>query len=57
MWRRRRSVTTVFIVEAFFVLQETVGVLSDPEQGAASLASSTATSRVASWRTSAVSYR
>ena len=38
-------------VEASFVLQETVGVLSDPERGAASLASGTAASRVALWRT------
>ena len=39
------------------MLQETVGVLSDPERGAASLASGTAASRVASWRKSAVSSR
>ena len=50
-----RSATTGFIVEASFVLQETVGVLSDPERGAASLASGTAAIRVASWRTSATS--
>ena len=53
--RRKRSATTGFIVEASSMLQETVGVLSDPEQGAASLVSGTATSRVASWRTSAAS--
>ena len=35
------------------MLQETVGVLSDPERGAASLDSGTAASRVASWRKSA----
>ena len=39
------------------MLQETVGVLSDPEQGAASLDSGTAARRVASWRTSATSSR
>ena len=37
------------------MLQETVGVLSNPERGAASLASGTDVSRVASWRTSAAS--
>ena len=49
--------TTIFIVEASFMLQETVGVLSYPEQGAASLASGTAASRVALWKTSAASSR
>ena len=39
------------------MLQETVGVLSNPEQGAAILASSTAAIRVALWRTSAASSR
>ena len=50
-WRsqmRRRSTTTGLIVDASLVLQEMVGVLSDPEQGAASLASSTAARRVSS---------
>ena len=46
--RRRSSATTVFIAKASFVLQETSGVLSDPEQGAASLVSGTAASKVAS---------
>ena len=55
--RRRRSATSGFIVEASFVLQEIVGVLSYPEQGAANLASGTALSRVASWRTRAESSR
>ena len=55
MRRRRRSATTGFIVEASFMLQETVGVLYDPDRGAASLASGTAVSRFASWRTSAAS--
>ena len=53
--RQRRSATHGFIVEAFFVLQEMVGVLFEPEQGTASLASGTDTSRVASWRTRAAS--
>ena len=39
------------------MLQETVGVFSDPERGAARLASGTAMIRVASWRTSAASSR
>ena len=39
------------------MLQETVGVLSNPERGAASLPSGTAASRVASWRTSTASSR
>ena len=37
------------------MLQETMGVLSNPERGAASLASGTSASRVASWRTSTTS--
>ena len=45
---QRRSATTRLIDEASFVLQETAGVLLYPEQGAASLAISTTTSRVAS---------
>ena len=44
---QRRLTTTRFIVEASFVLQETVRVLSDPERGAARLASGTDASRVA----------
>ena len=48
--RRRRSATTSFIVEASFVLQETEGVLSNPEQGVARLVPDTAASSVASWR-------
>ena len=39
------------------MLQETVQVLSDPERGVASLASGTAGSMVASWRTSVASFR
>ena len=49
--------TTVFIVEASFMLQETVGVLSYPERGAVSLDYGTAASRVALWKTSAASSR
>ena len=39
------------------MLQNKVGVLSDPERGATILASGTAASRVTSWRTSAASSR
>ena len=46
-WIRIRSATTGLIVDTSFVLQETVGVLSDPEQVAASLSSGTAERRVA----------
>ena len=46
MWSR--SATTGLIFESPFMLQETVGALSDPERGAASLAYGTATSRVTS---------
>ena len=55
--RRRRSATTGFIEEVSFVLQETIRVLSKPERGAASLASGTAVSRLALWKTSAASFR
>ena len=51
------SATTRFIVEASFVLQETVRFLSNPKKGAASLASGTAASWVASWGTSAAGSR
>ena len=56
--RRRRSATSGFIVEASFVLQEIVGVLSYPEQGAANLASGTALIRVAcaAWRSRRKAY-
>ena len=46
MWRR--SATTGLIMEASCVLQETVGVLSEPERGAAILALGTASRREAS---------
>ena len=44
----RRSATTRLIANASFVLQETVGLLSDPEVGASILTAGTAASRVAS---------
>ena len=52
---RRRSVTTGLIVEASCMLQETVGVLYEPERGAAMLALGTALRRVASCKTSVAS--
>ena len=54
---RRRSATTGFIVDASLVLQETVGVLSDPERGSPMRASGTAARIVASCRTSTANYR
>ena len=54
---RRRSATNGLIFEALRVLQETVGVLSNPERGAAMHASVTASRRVASWRTIVASSR
>ena len=44
---QRRSATTELIIEALRMLQETVGLLSDPERGAAMRASGTAYGRVA----------
>ena len=44
----RRPVTTRLIVETSRVLHDTVGVLSDPEHGAAMRAVGTATRRVVS---------
>ena len=46
MWRR--SATTGLVMEASHVLQETVGVLSEPERGAAMRSLGTASRRVAS---------
>ena len=43
------------MVDASHVLQETVGVLSDPEHGAAIFASGNASRRVALWRMRAAS--
>ena len=54
---QRSYATTRLIVEDSSVLQETVGVLSYHEQGAASLASVTSTSGVASLRASVESSR
>ena len=54
---RRRSATIGLIIEASCVLQETVGVLSEPERGATILALGTALRRVASCRTRAASSR
>ena len=54
---RRRSATTRLIVEASRVLQETVGVLSELERGAAMRALETASRRVASCKTRAASLR
>ena len=54
---RRRSETTGLIVKGSRVLQETVGVLSDPERGAAIRASGNATRRVVLWRMRAASSR
>ena len=52
---RRRSATTGLIIEASHMLQETVGVLSEPERGAAIQAMGTALRRVASCRKRAAS--
>ena len=54
---RRRSTTTGLIIDASLVLQETVGVLSDPERGGAMHTSGTDARSVASCRTSAANYR
>ena len=55
MWRR--SATTGLIVDAPCVLQETMGVLSNPEWGTAMFASGHTSRRVASKRTKAASSR
>ena len=44
---RRRSATTGLVVDASHVLQETVSVLSNPEQGVAMVVSGHTSSRVA----------
>ena len=54
---RSRSVTTKLMVDASRVLQETVGVLSNPERGAAIVASGHTSRRVALGRTRAASLR
>ena len=48
---RRRSETTGLMVDASCVLQDTVGVLSDPDQGAPMFASGHTSRRVSSWIT------
>ena len=53
----RRSAATRLTIEALRVLQETVGVLSEPEHGEAMQALGTALRRVASCRTGAASSR
>ena len=45
---QRRSATTGLIVDASRVLQEMVGVLSDPERGTAMFASGHTSKRIAS---------
>ena len=57
MQMRRRSATTRLIMKASHMLQETVGVLSEPERGAAMRALGTALRRVASCKMRAVSSR
>ena len=52
---RRRSATTGLITEASRVLQETVGVLLEPERGAAMQVLGNASRRVASYITRATS--
>ena len=54
---RRRSTTTRLMVGASLVLQETLGVLSDTDQGTDIGASGHISSRVASWKTRATSSR
>ena len=54
---RRRSATTGLIIDALLVLQETVGVLSEPECGAAMRSLGTTSRGVASCRTSLASLR
>ena len=54
---RKRSATTVLIMEASRVLQEKVGVLSETERGAIMQALGTASRRVASYKMRAASSR
>ena len=54
---QRRSATTRLMTDASRVLQETVGVVSDPEWSATIFASGHKSRRVASWRTRAESLR
>ena len=54
---RRRSATTGLIIEASYVLHETVGVLLEPERGAAMQSLGTALGRVDSCITRATRSR
>ena len=54
---RREYKNNRLMVNASLMLQETVGVLSDPDRGAVIVASGHVSSRVASWRTRAASLR
>ena len=54
---RRKSATIGLIIEASHMLKETVGVLSEPERGAAMQALGTASRRVASCITRATRLR
>ena len=54
---RRRSASTWLIIEASRALQETVGVLSEPERGATMQYLGNASRRVASCRTVMESWR
>ena len=47
---RRISATTGLMVDNSYVLYDTVGLLLEPEQGAAMIAFRTAMRRVASWK-------
>ena len=55
MWRR--SATTGLMVDDSQLIQEMVGVLSDPKQSAAIVTSGHVSRMVASWRTRATSLR
>ena len=54
---QRRSANTGLVVNASRVLQETVGVFSDPKRGAAIVVSGQILRRVDLWRTRAASSR
>ena len=54
---RRKSATTGLVVDTSLVLQEMVGVLYDPDWGAAIVASGHVSSKVDLWRTRAASSR
>ena len=54
---KRRSTNTRLIMEASYVLQETVGVLSEPERGSTMPALRTASRRVTSCKMRGASSR